>query len=73
MNEPIRPSHRDNVIFIDRRKVTPSDLRRQAQELIATGRMPSLEELLTVVFEVRRKYVPQIKAARAEGGENSEK
>jgi len=41
-------------------KITPSDLRKQAEALIASGRMPTLDELLQAVFEARRKYVPQI-------------
>jgi hypothetical protein len=67
MNEPIKPSRRDNVIFIDRcRQVTPSNLRAEAQRLIVVGEMPSLAELLSVVAEVRRKYAEQIRAARKE-------
>jgi hypothetical protein len=49
------------------KKITPSDLRAQAQQLVNSGRMPSLDELLKAVFEARRKYVPQILAARNEG------
>jgi len=41
-------------------------LRREAERLIATGEMPSLAELLSVVAEVRRKYADQIRAARKE-------
>jgi hypothetical protein len=64
MNDPVKP-HRDNVIFIDRRpQVTPSDLRRQAEELIRQNQMPSLEDLLSAVTEVRGKYRPLILAAR---------
>ena len=66
MNEPIKPSRRDNVISIDRRQITPSSLRRQAQELIAAGKMPSLAELLSAVAEVREEYRPLILAARKE-------
>lgn len=46
------------------KEITPSDLRKQAQQLIDSGRMPSLDELLKAVSETRRKYVPQILAAR---------
>ena len=49
-----------------------SDLRRQAQELIATGQMPTFAEVLEAVAEARKKYADQIRAARAEGRENSE-
>jgi len=64
MNEPLKPSRRDNVLFIDRRKVTPSELRRHAAELIRQNKMPSLEDLLSAVAEVRKKYRPKILAAR---------
>lgn len=46
------------------KKITPSDLRAQARQLLAVGKMPSLERLLAAVFETRTKYVPLIKAAR---------
>ena len=41
-------------------KIAPSDLRKQAEALIAAGRMPSLETLLTAVAEARAKYKTQI-------------
>jgi hypothetical protein len=64
MNDPVKPN-RDNVIFIDRcRQVTPSDLRRQAQQLIATGQMPTFAQVLEAVAETRRKYADKIIAAR---------
>jgi hypothetical protein len=44
--------------------ITPSDLRAEAEQLIDSGRMPSLDELLKAVFDTRRKYVPRILAAR---------
>jgi hypothetical protein len=47
-----------------RRKM--SDLRAEAQRLIAAGEMPSLAEVLSVVSEVRAKYRPLILAARRE-------
>jgi hypothetical protein len=50
------------------KKITPSDLRKQAEALIAEGRMPSLDEVLQAVFETRCKYTPQILAARARAG-----
>jgi hypothetical protein len=48
------------------KRIKPSDLRREAQRLIETGHMPSLEDLLTAIASARAKYVPQIKAARVE-------
>jgi hypothetical protein len=48
------------------KKITPSDLRAQAQQLIDSGRMPSLDEVLKALSETRRKYRPLILAARAE-------
>ncbi len=50
-----------------KKKITPTDFRAQAQQLIDSGRMPSLDELLKVVVETRRKYRPMILAARNEG------
>ena len=50
-------------------KLKPSDvrrLRREAERLIAAGEMPTLEDLLSAVAEVRAKYRPQILAARKE-------
>ena len=43
----------------DRRK-----LEREAQRLIAEGKMPSFEELIAVIAKVREKYRPLILAAR---------
>jgi len=37
------------------KKITPTDLRKQAQQLIESGRMPSLDEVLQAVFETRRE------------------
>jgi hypothetical protein len=45
-------------------KITPSDLRAHADVLIALDKMPSLENLLAVIAEVRTKYKPLIKTAR---------
>ncbi len=49
-----------------------SDLRAEAQRLIAAGEMPTLAEVLEAVTEARKKYADQIRAARAQGGKNSE-
>jgi hypothetical protein len=46
------------------KKITPSDLRKRAKALVATGRMPSLAEVLKAVSESREKYAGQILAAR---------
>jgi hypothetical protein len=49
-------------------QLKPSDvrrLRREAERLIAAGEMPSLEEFLSVVAEVRGKYRPKILATRS--------
>jgi hypothetical protein len=44
--------------------IKPSDLRAEAQRLIAEGQMPDLGKLLGVVSSVRAKYVPRIIEAR---------
>ncbi len=48
------------------KKITPSDFRKQADELIAAGKMPSLDAVLQAVAETREKYVPLIVKAREE-------
>ena len=48
------------------KKIKPSDLRKQAAELIAAGQMPSLDAVLKVVAETREKFVPKILKARKE-------
>jgi hypothetical protein len=56
-------------------KLKPTDLQRlqrEAERLIATGEMPSLQQVLEAVAEAQKKYADQIRAARAEGGDNSE-
>jgi hypothetical protein len=45
-------------------KLSSADLQAEAERLIAAGEMPTLEELLSAVAEVRAKYRPQILAAR---------
>jgi hypothetical protein len=45
-------------------RVKPSDLRAQAEKLIADGMMPDLDKLLDVVAQVRTKYQPKILEAR---------
>ena len=48
----------------DMEKITPTDLRKQAEELIRDGKMPTLEQLLAVVAETREKYTAKILEAR---------
>lgn len=50
---------------VNQRLITPTDLRAEAQRLIAAGRMPSLDRLLETVDTARKKHRPQIIAARA--------
>lgn len=47
--------------------ISPDDLRREAQKLIAEGKMPKLETLLGAVAEARNVYGPKLKAARRLG------
>ena len=46
------------------RHIKPSDLRRQAQKLIADGMMPDLDSLLDVIGQSRSEYQPKILEAR---------
>jgi hypothetical protein len=48
------------------KKITPTDLRQRAQQLIDSGRMPPLEDLLAAIAETTTKFLPLIAAARAE-------
>lgn len=47
-------------------KIKSSELEQQAAELAQSGKMPSLEELLSAVAESREKYADKIKQARQE-------
>jgi len=47
-----------------KKKIKPSGLEAEAQRLIREGKMPALEELSSVIAEVRKKYQPLILAAR---------
>jgi hypothetical protein len=51
----------------DQRPSTPSDVRAEAQRLIHTDQMPSLDELLKAIAKTERKYRDQIIAARKQG------
>ena len=50
------------------KKITASEwnsqMRAQAQDLIAQNKLPALDELLKVVAETRAKYRPLIEAER---------
>ena len=48
------------------KKIAMSDLEKQAQQLIAEGKMPSPKQLLTALAKVRKKYAPLIERARKE-------
>jgi hypothetical protein len=45
-------------------KIKPSDLRAQAEKLIADGVMPDPDKLLEVVGQIRNKYQAKILEAR---------
>jgi hypothetical protein len=51
----------------DLRPSTPSDVRAEAQRLIRTDQMPSLDELLKATAKTRGKCRDQIIAARKQG------
>jgi hypothetical protein len=46
--------------------ITVSDLRKQAEEMLKNGTMPSLDTVLQAVAETREKYLPKILKAREE-------
>lgn len=48
------------------KKISVSDLRRQAAQLVASGKIPSLDTVLQAVAETRAKFVPKILKARKE-------
>jgi hypothetical protein len=45
-------------------KLGPSDFQNEVERLKAEEKMPTLEELLEVIGEVRQEYRPKILAAR---------
>jgi hypothetical protein len=45
-------------------RIKPSDLRAQAEKLIADGMMPDLNTVLDVVGQIRTEYQPKILEAR---------
>ena len=48
------------------KKLTASDLRRQAEAMVAAGTMPPLEVVLAAIASTRAKYRPLILEARKE-------
>jgi hypothetical protein len=54
------------------KNITVSDIRKEAQKLIESGKMPPLAQLLGAVAFARQKYTPRIKAAQASGPEPEE-
>jgi hypothetical protein len=46
--------------------IKPSELEAQAEELSKSGKMPTLDEVLSAVVEAREKYADKIKQARQE-------
>jgi hypothetical protein len=48
------------------KQIAESDLRKQADELIAAGKMPSVDAVLQAIAQTREKYVPLILKARKE-------
>jgi hypothetical protein len=54
------------VLMTINKKIAPSVLRKQARQLIESGHMPSLDEVLAAVAETRATFLPLIAAARAE-------
>ena len=48
------------------KKIKPSDLRAQAQKVIQSGQMPSLEDVLDAVAAARAKYKTLIEKSREE-------
>lgn len=51
----------------EEKKVGPTDFQAEVARLQQAGQMPSLEQVLDAVVNVRKKYAPAIKEARAKG------
>jgi hypothetical protein len=51
------------------KKLTQKQLQREAERLIASGKMPALGELCAAVLQTRKKYAAQIRRARREARE----
>jgi hypothetical protein len=57
------------------KKITTSDLRKTAQELLKSGKMPSIEDFAKAMNEERASYVPKVHKLRdeePEGGAEKE-
>lgn len=54
------------------KNVKVSDLRKEAQKLVESGKMPPLSQLLGAVSYTRQKYADRIKAAQQSGPEPEE-
>ena len=52
--------------------VSVSDIRKEAQKLIESGKMPPLHQVLGAVAHARNQYAGRIKAAQASGPEPEE-
>lgn len=52
-------------------KITPTDLKTEAQKLVATGKMPELPVLLEAVAKMRKKYAPELEKAKSEPSSES--
>ena len=48
-------------------KVGPTEFQTEVERLHAAGKLPSLEDLLGAVGEVRKEYAPKILEARKDG------
>ena len=46
------------------KKITPSDLRKLAQDMVRTKTMPALDTVLQAIAEMRQKYANEIRARR---------
>lgn len=46
--------------------ISPSDLRREAQRLIAEGKMPTLEKVLRAFAEARQEFGPALEGCSGE-------
>jgi hypothetical protein len=58
MSEPTK------VVVIRELKTGPTQFQAEVERLKADGRLPSLEEVLRVIGEIRAEFVPKILAAR---------
>lgn len=49
------------------KKMGPTEMLAEIERLRAAGKMPSLEDVLAAVADVRQEYAPKILAARKQG------